>query len=409
MVIKGNSRRAAAFWSKHLMNVEENEQVRVVEMKGLYADDVKEALREMRLLAAGTKAENPYYIVSMNPREDEALTPEQWEQATDTLEHNLGLDGHARCVVEHEKEGRVHRHIVFSRVDVDTMTVVPTNNNYLIHTATARELERMFGHAPTPVPPHPERDRFKDWETFRAQESGIDPKAMKAEITGLFHASDSGTAFQSALEHSGYTLCRGDKQGVLCLVDSAGDSHALLRRIDGLKAAELRAFMADVDAQQLPSVAEAIQLVKAEEENSGGSSAARTLPEEQRRAEPDPRTAPLEQLFPDALPHVADLRERTNQFEAQWFQHLGSLSADEWAHQIGDNERAWQHCFGHSEAARKLDKTTEPPAQDFEPVQPPSLPFSKQPHESWSQFVTRTQPPDRQLTIDTPDEPERER
>lgn len=408
MVIKGNSRRAAAFWSKHL-NAEDNERVTVVEMKGLYADDVKEALREMRLLAAGTQADNPYYIVSMNPRPDEVLTPEQWEQAVDTLEHNLRLDGHARCVVEHEKEGRTHRHVVWSRVDVDSMTVVPTDNNYLIHTQTSRELEQLFNHEPTPVPPAPERDRFKDWETFRAQESGLDPKAMKAEITALFHASDSGVAFQSALEHSGYTLCRGDKQGVLCLVDSYGDSHALLRRLDGIRAAELRAFMADVDAQTLPSVAEAIQLVKAEEENSGSSSAARILPEEQRRAELDPRTAPLEQLFPDALPYVADIRERTNQFEAQWFQHVGSLSGDDWAHQIGDNERAWQHCFGHIEAARQPDKTTKPPAQDCDPTEQSAPLLGKHPDESWSQFVTRTQPPDRQATLDTPEKPELER
>ena len=161
------------------------------------------------------------------------------------------------------------------------------------------------------------------------------------------------------------------------------------------------------DPQTLPSVAEAIQLVKAEE--SGSSSEARILPEEQRRAELDPRTAPLEQLFPDAMPPVADIRERTNQFEAQWLQHLGSLSADDWAQQIDDNERAWQHCFGHIEAAGQLDKTTELPAQDCDPALFPSLQPRKQPDESWSQFLTRTQPPDRQLTIDTPDEPELER
>lgn len=266
------------------MNAEHNERVRVVEMKGLYADTVQEALREMRLLAAGTKADNPYYIVSMNPRADEVLTPEQWEQAVDTLEHNLGLDGHARCVVEHEKAGRVHRHIVFSRVDVDSMTVVPTNNNYLIHTETSRELEQLFGHQATPVPPAPERDRFKDWETFRAQESGLDLKLIKAQVTALFHASDNGAAFKDALQESGYVLCRGDKQGVLCIVDAHGDSHALLRRIDGVKAAELRAFMQGIDPQTLPSVAEAVALVKAQPESESGDSAARVLPEESRPA-----------------------------------------------------------------------------------------------------------------------------
>lgn len=158
MIVKGNSRSNGAFWAKHLLNAEENERVSVVEMKGLYADDVKEAFREMRLLAAGTRADKPYYIVSMNPREDERLTPEQWDIAVERLEAKLGLTDHARLQVEHEKEGRTYRHIIWSRVDVDSMTVVPTTNNYYVHAETARELEQLFDHEPTPVPPAPEAD-----------------------------------------------------------------------------------------------------------------------------------------------------------------------------------------------------------------------------------------------------------
>ena len=40
------------------MKTEENERVSIGEMKGLYADDLPEAFRELRLLAAGTRAEN---------------------------------------------------------------------------------------------------------------------------------------------------------------------------------------------------------------------------------------------------------------------------------------------------------------------------------------------------------------
>lgn len=409
MIINGNSRSNAKFFTKHLLNAEQNERVEVKEIRGFVADNVPDAFKEIEIIGSATRARNSFYHSNINPDEGEKLTPEQWAQTIDTLEKNLGLEGQPRFVIAHEKKDREHIHVIWSRIDSDSMTAIPMDNNYLIHTQTARELEQLFGHEPTPVPPHPERDRFKNWETFRAQESGIDPAEMKAEITALYHASDNGAAFQSALEHSGYTLCRGDKQGVLCIVDSHCDSHALLRRIDGLRAAELRAFMADIDPQTLPSVAEAIELVKAEEENSGGSSEARILPEEQRRAELDPRTAPLEQLFPDALPYVPDIRERTNQFEAQWFQHLGSVSAEDWAQEIGDNERAWQHCFGHIEAAGQLEKTNQPPAQDTHPVQPSAPLLGKHPHESWSQFVTRTQPPDRHPTLDISDEPELER
>ena len=65
----------------------------------------------------GTKCTNYFYQANINPREDEHLTPAQWREAVDTLEKNLGLTGQPRFVVEHEKEGRTHRHIVWSRID----------------------------------------------------------------------------------------------------------------------------------------------------------------------------------------------------------------------------------------------------------------------------------------------------
>ena len=47
-------------------------------------------------------------------------------------------------VVEHFKEGRAHRHVIWSRVDEDLRTVSPFYN-FLTHERTARELEREFG------------------------------------------------------------------------------------------------------------------------------------------------------------------------------------------------------------------------------------------------------------------------
>ncbi len=382
MVIKGNSRRAAGFWSKHLMNGEDNERVAVVEMKGVYADDVKEALREMRLLSAGTRAENPYYIVSMNPRQDESLTPEQWEIAVDKLEANLGLTDHARFQVEHEKEGRVHRHVVWSRVDVDSMTVVPTDNNYLIHANTSRELEQLFDHERTPVPPAPERDRFKDWETFRAAESGIDPKEMKAEITALWQQSDSGRAFQAAIEEKGYLLAKGDRRDFV-LIDPEGDVHSLARRIDGAKAADIRAKMTDLDHDSLMGAKEAsawMQAKEGEAENSG-SSDARILPEEQAQqvtsatVEPshNPKLAVLEKYAPDHPPLAPPepggyLTPATAQDFAAMHKtllpHIGNQAAQEQQH-------AWQKL-----EARRAEL-------------PPAEPIKDAPNDLWGEQVTR--------------------
>ena len=83
--------------------------------------------------------------------------------------------------------------------------------------------------------------------------TGIDPRDIAAEVTELFHQSDSGKALQAALELHGYQLLKGDRRGFVIL-DSAGKDHSLARRIDGVNAKELNAFMRDVDREGLPTV-----------------------------------------------------------------------------------------------------------------------------------------------------------
>ena len=148
MIISGGSRCNWRFFSKHLMKLTENDYVRVAEIRGLASDNVLDAFREMDALASGTQCKNFFYHANINPREDEHLTADQWDQAVDELEKNLGLEGHSRFVVEHEKLGRTHRHVIWSRVDVDTMTVVSDSRNFARHEKTARELEKAFGHEP---------------------------------------------------------------------------------------------------------------------------------------------------------------------------------------------------------------------------------------------------------------------
>jgi hypothetical protein len=50
-------------------------------------------------------------------------------------------------VVVHEKEGREHCHIVWSRIDLDKMRTISDSHNYRTHEIVARDLEREFGHA----------------------------------------------------------------------------------------------------------------------------------------------------------------------------------------------------------------------------------------------------------------------
>ncbi|RYE51813.1 MAG: hypothetical protein EOP21_00385 [Hyphomicrobiales bacterium] len=272
MIANGGSRSNGAFFARHLMRADENERVTVTEMRGFaYAQDVREAFEEMRDLADGTRIKNFFYHANLNTRSDEHLTPEQWEQAADILERQLEFEGQPRFIVEHEKDGRTHRHIVWSRVcieqDADNpeevrLRAISDSHNFRRHELAAREMEQAFNLSPVEstltrdkeTTPRVER-RPEDWASFRAQSSKIDPQAVKAELTELWQHSDSGPAFASALAERGYILARGDRRD-FCVIDAAGDEHSLARRISGVKAAEIRSRMADVDASTLPSVAE---------------------------------------------------------------------------------------------------------------------------------------------------------
>ena len=271
IIIKGGSRCNGAYFAKHLVNPDQNETVKVAELRGLAARNIGQALFEMKAVASGTRCKEFFYHASINPERDEILTPEQWEHAVDELEKRLDLEGQARFVVEHEKKGRTHRHVVWSRIDVDRMRAIRMDYDYAKHQAVARQLEQEFGLRPgrSVIGPEVEKGkrpdrRPKSWEVYRGQEVGMDVTAMKKEITSLWQSTSSAEAFVSALEARGYILARGDKQD-FCIVDSLGQAHSLPRRIKGVKTSEIKERLSPTFApQDLPRVKEAtaIQLQK---------------------------------------------------------------------------------------------------------------------------------------------------
>ena len=71
------------------MRTDTNERAEVKEIRGVVADNLSEALREMEAVAAGARTTKPFYHGSINTREDERLTDEQRMQAIDKLEAAL--------------------------------------------------------------------------------------------------------------------------------------------------------------------------------------------------------------------------------------------------------------------------------------------------------------------------------
>lgn len=265
MIIKGGSRSGPSALAAHLGNAVTNERITLLETRGTVATDLRGALVEMDAYALGTRCEKPLYHANIDPQPPHRLTPEQRMEAIDALEEKLGLVGHQRIVVAHEKHGREHFHVVWTRIDLDRMRSVSDSHNYRKHEEVARDIERRFGHERVQGA-HAERDgvdrpdRTPSRAELRQEErTGITGKDVKRDVTEAFRASDGPDALKAALEDKGYVLAKGDRRDFV-IVDRAGGIHSLARRIDGMKAIELREFMKPLDRETLPSTEQAREI-----------------------------------------------------------------------------------------------------------------------------------------------------
>lgn len=302
MVIKGSARGGAASLAKHLERTDTNEKMELRELRGVVAENLADALLEMEAVAAGARTKRHFYHASLNTRADEILTPEQERRALDRLEEELGLQDQARAVVAHVKEGRAHLHVVWSRIDLETMKAIPDAHNYRRHELVARALEREFGHArvqgahieregvvrPERTPTHAEMQQ--------AERTGLTPQEAKAEITALWQRTDDGKSFAAALDENGWMLARGDRRDFV-VVDRHGEPHSLARRVEGAKAADIRERLADLDRDALPSVAEARAM---QEERAAQVPPPAPEPPHQAEPEPEPEAKPVAVASTDA-------------------------------------------------------------------------------------------------------------
>ncbi|MCR2832402.1 relaxase/mobilization nuclease domain-containing protein [Parerythrobacter lacustris] len=269
MIIKGASRAAPNQLGRHLARTDTNERVRILQLESP-ASSPTEAFEDWQTLAEGTRGRKGLYHANIDPAAKYQMTEEQWFRAVDVLEEELGFTGQPRAVVMHEKNGREHIHVVWARTDIDTMTLKSDGHNFLAHERASLRLELEFGHEHVPGK-HAKRDRdaqpdmptaeirHDEWQ--QAERGEFDHRARKDEIRSLFEASDSGSAFKAALEDAGYVLARGDRRDFV-LLDADAKVHSLGRQLPGIGAKDLRAFMADIDAESLPTVKEARAAVR---------------------------------------------------------------------------------------------------------------------------------------------------
>lgn len=267
MIIKGSSRghdrRDIHRLADHLLSTE-NESAEVIEIAGTASTDLHAALIELRMVSLGTRCRKPVYHGSINLDRTEVadITRERWLEAVAELEGRLGLAGHQRCVVLHRKHGREHCHVVWNRVDPETMKVASDSHNYRIHEETSRELESRWNlrpvigaHTKAADQPRPvAAATHDDWQA--SERTGLKVADVAGRIAAAWKGSANGREFAVALEK--LDLCLASGRRGLVVVDAAGTPHSIPRRL-GLKAAEVCGRLGDVD----PNAVQTVEQVKA--------------------------------------------------------------------------------------------------------------------------------------------------
>ncbi|MEX5598737.1 relaxase/mobilization nuclease domain-containing protein [Pseudophaeobacter sp. C1-32P7] len=256
MILKGSQRGNAAKLARHLMNFQDNEHVELHELRGFVSDEqLLDALLEAQAVAKGTRCQQHLFSLSLNPPEGERVDVATFEAAIELAEQRLGLDGHARAIVFHEKEGRRHAHAVWSRIDVETMTAknLPFFKRRLMEVSKELYLQNGWD-MPKGIVDQAVRNplNFTRAEWQQAKRAMADPRLVKAAFKQAWESSDNADTLKAALEEKGYFLARGDRRGVVA-VDYQGEIYALARW-SGVKTKDVKARIHDAD--NLPSVQE---------------------------------------------------------------------------------------------------------------------------------------------------------
>ncbi|MBL8567941.1 MAG: relaxase [Phreatobacter sp.] len=231
MILQGSQRGGARQLAAHLLNDRDNDHVTVQELRGFASGDLFGAMAEVEAICKGTKAKQPVFSLSLNPPKNAVIDVATLVAAADRAEAALGLSGQPRAIVVHEKAGRRHAHVVWSRLDADTMTAInmPFFKTKLMGLAKELYLEHGWdlpdGYK-TQGWKNPLNFTLAEWQ--QAQRTGLDPREIKQMFREAWEQSDGQASLAAALEDHGFYLARGDRRGVVA-VDAHGEVYALAR------------------------------------------------------------------------------------------------------------------------------------------------------------------------------------
>ena len=231
MILKGSQRGGGKQLASHLLNDKDNDHVTVFELRGFVADDLHGALAEAQAVSKGTRCTQYLFSLSLNPPKDAKVGIETLIDAADRAEEALGLKDQPRAIIIHEKEGRRHAHVVWSRINPEEMKAINLPHYKYRLKDLSKELYLEHGWE------LPEGHKTNGWknplafslaEYQQAKRLELDPREIKQVFQSAWERSDNLASFRNALEEHGYFLAKGDRRGVVAL-DLNGEVFAAAR------------------------------------------------------------------------------------------------------------------------------------------------------------------------------------
>lgn len=252
MILKASQRGNAGELAKHLLNKSENEHIEVHAISGFVADNIPSALQEIHAVSLGTKFQQPLFSVSLSPPKGEAASVQDFEEAIAQIAEKTGLDKQPHIIVFHEKKGRRHCHVVFSRINIEKMTAInlPFYKNKLMEISKDLYLKHDWnlpqGHIDRQLR-NPLNFTREQWQ--QSKRLNEDPRLIKQRLKECWAISDNKKTFYKALEQQGFYLAKGDRRGFA--LDWRGEVYSLSRWL-GVKSKELKERLGE--PKNLPSV-----------------------------------------------------------------------------------------------------------------------------------------------------------
>ncbi|MEL6379616.1 MAG: relaxase/mobilization nuclease domain-containing protein [Pseudomonadota bacterium] len=255
MILKGSQRGYGQNLAAHLMRGDENEHVEVHEIRGFASDTLHMAFKEAEAISRGTRCRQYLFSLSLNPPETESVSIDAFEDAIARVEKKLGLEDQPRAIVFHEKEGRRHCHVVWSRIDAMEMKAKQLSHYKTKLCDVSRKLYlehnwTMPKGLENPALRDPTNFTLAEWQ--QAKRNDVNPREIKSALQSCWEVSDGTAAFGHALQERGFYLARGDRRG-FAAVDYNGEVYSLSRALN-LKAKDLKVKLGNPEG--LPSVSE---------------------------------------------------------------------------------------------------------------------------------------------------------